>query len=489
MIKTLFRHSIIYGVANSLQNAVGFILLPVYTAYLSVSEIGLLEIFIVSISVLFNLTQLGLGSALFKYYSYGKESDDSRQKNQLIISSSFFFLSIFSLIIILILYGVRERISQILFNTSIYNDWITLILIIVFFRLFSVIPTAFLRIQNKSAIYSIINGAQFLFQIAIIIYLVVVLNKKIEGVLEGLALSSFIFAIIFVWIIKNNVSFNFSYSVVKELLSYSIFLVPVSIGIMILMMSNRFFILMFRDSEELGIFSVANKISSLILLAVMSFQLAWPSIMFRIRSLQNAKNYYSRIFRYFIVIFLTFALGLTFFSRELTLLFATREYLSGVSLIPILSLGYLFYGLFYVGTVGIQIYKRTYFLAISMIVGTAVNLLLNYFFTEAYGMWGASIALCISLIVVGITAFIFSQRVYFIRIEWNRILRFLLLLIIAFLLYQLGFHADTWQNFIAKIIILLFLFPLSLYWLDIFTPEEKKYFWENLFLLKRKFTK
>jgi len=489
MFKSLLKHSIVYGIASALQNAAGFFLLPIYTAYLTVPEFGVLEIFIVSINVLFTLLQLGLGSALFKYYSYNDNSGNTKEKNKLIISSSFYFLTAFSLIAILLFYYLRQYISELLFSSDSFSNLIILMLITVFFQLFWVIPTAYLRIHNKSVLYSILNGVQFLFQIGIIIFFMAVLHKKIDGVLLGRGLTAFLFAILFVGVVKKQLDFRFSFPVIKELLSYSIFLVPVSIGIMILMLSNRYFILFFRDPEQLGIFSVANKIASLVLLAVMSFQLAWPSIMFRIKEHQNAESYYSRIFSYFIIFFFTFALALTFFSRELTLVLATKDYIAGDFLIPILSLSYLFYGLFYVGTVGINIFKKTYYQTIAMIIGAAANFVLNYILTNAYGIGGTACALCISFAVVGLLSFYFSQKVYYIPIEWRRIGKFILLLLITVAIYHVGLQSNSLSIIIIKVLVLVILFPVSLYLSGIITPDEKKYLWENLLVLKQRIGK
>lgn len=297
------------------------------------------------------------------------------------------------------------------------------------------------------------------------------------------------FAILFVGVVKKQLDFRFSFPVIKELLSYSIFLVPVSIGIMVLMLSNRYFILLFRDPEQLGIFSVANKIASLVLLAVMSFQLAWPSIMFRIREYKNAENYYSKIFSYFIIVFFTFALALTFFSRELILVLSTKDYIAGVFLIPILSLSYLFYGLFYVGTVGINIFKKTYYQTIAMIIGAAANLVLNYFLTDAYGIGGAACALCLSFALVGLLSFHFSQNVYYIPVEWKRIGKFLLLLLIALAVYQLGLQSNSSFIIVIKVLILGLFFPGSLYLFGIVTPDEKKYLRDNLLILRQRIGK
>jgi len=480
MIKTLFGHSIIYGIASSLQNAVSFVLLPVYTAYLSMGELGLLEIFLVSINILFMICQLGIGSAIFKYYTYDTNDLDREVQNQVMISSAFFFLIGFSFLFLFLLFLFRNQFSRILFESSVNPKFINFILIAVFFQLFWVIPTTFLRIQNKSWQYSLLNGAQFLFQIGIIVYLVIALKMRMEGVLIGKALASFVFAIAFTFVIRKQLYLKFSLPVIKELLSYSIFLVPVSVGILVLTMSNRYFILFFRNPEELGIFTVANKISSIILLAVSSFQMAWPSIMFRIKEHANAKEYYSRIFSYFVITFFSLALILTFFSKELVLIFANKEYISGAHFIPILCLSYLLYGLFYVGTIGINIYKKTYFQTVAMALGAISNLFFNFILIDAYGILGASLSLCFSFAVTGISAFLFSQRIYYISIEWKRIGKFQLLILGGVLIYFSLLQGQGIVTIGIKLVALLLIFPLGLYYFGIVTKREKEYLWNSL---------
>lgn len=489
MIKTLLRHSIIYGVASSLQNAVGFVLLPVYTAYLSMGELGLLEIFLVSINILFVLCQLGLGSAIFKYYTYDSKDSSEDNNNRIILSSAFFFLIGISLFFLALIYLFRTHLSQILFGSSVDSNLINLMLVIVFFQLFIVIPTTFLRIQNKSLQYSSVNAARFLFQIGIIIYFVISLKMKLEGVLIGKALAAFLFAIVFTSIIWKQLSLNFSVSVIRELLSYSLFLVPVSIGILVLTLSNRYFILHFYNSEELGIFTVGNKISSIILLAVTSFQMAWPSIMFRLKDHPNAKQYYSKIFTYFLLAFAFLVICLTSFSHELILLLANISYFPASPLIPILSLSYMFYGLFYVGTVGINIFKKTYYQTIAIIVSSAFNLILNYFLTSRYGIIGASLSQLISFLILGLLAVYFSQKIYHIPFDTKRIIQLGLISLIFSNIVAFGVQGVSIFGVISKIAILFILFPLSLYYIRFFTKDENAFFKEIILKLKNVSTK
>ena len=43
-LKTLIKHSSVYGIANSCVKGIGFIMIPIYTRFLAPSDYGLLEL-------------------------------------------------------------------------------------------------------------------------------------------------------------------------------------------------------------------------------------------------------------------------------------------------------------------------------------------------------------------------------------------------------------------------------------------------------------
>lgn len=474
MFKDLFRHSFIYGIASILQNAAGFFLLPLYTAYLTVSDYGILEAIIVSVTILISILQLGLGSALFKYYAYDETDNPEQSANRLIISSTFFFLLIFVGCIIAAALFFVEDLSVLLFDTAQYRQLMTLLLVIVLLESMYVVPIAYLRIQNRSVVISLLRGGSFLSQVSLTIFFIVGLNQKIDGVLYARVLTGSVFAFLFVWFIRNEFVRRFSIRVIRELLSYSVFLIPVSICNLILMMSNRYFILLFYDSEALGLFSVPNKIASLLLLAVSAFQMAWPSIMFRIKDREDARAVYSRVLSYYIFLFLFFLLILSSFSGELILLLSNSKYFAGRSYIVVLCLSYFFYGFFYVGTVGINIFKKTYYQTIATVTGAVVNLALNYWLTPIYGIMGTCIVLCVSYALVGVLAMLFSQRIYRVPIEWERILKYLLSFAAIAFVCALGQAEISLTYFLLKFVVIFLLFPLVLIVTRIVTPAERR---------------
>ncbi|HOE91502.1 MAG TPA: hypothetical protein PLV22_05975, partial [Candidatus Cloacimonadota bacterium] len=70
------QHSVIYGVSNILSRTVTFFLLPIYLAYLTAADYGILEISNTFFSLLLVVVLLNIDSGLFKLF-YDKDVEFS----------------------------------------------------------------------------------------------------------------------------------------------------------------------------------------------------------------------------------------------------------------------------------------------------------------------------------------------------------------------------------------------------------------------------
>ena len=63
-LKHLLKHSVIYGISPIATKAIGVILLPLYTSYISLAEFGVLGLIDITIYISIELLNLGLSQAL-----------------------------------------------------------------------------------------------------------------------------------------------------------------------------------------------------------------------------------------------------------------------------------------------------------------------------------------------------------------------------------------------------------------------------------------
>ena len=113
ILKNFFKQSFSYGIANIINKSSSFILLPLYTHYLSVSQYGNLEILLITYSFLLVLFQFGIGSAVMKSVLY-----DPIEEKKIIISTAFIFHIIALILIAFILIPLSKPIALLLFKNA-----------------------------------------------------------------------------------------------------------------------------------------------------------------------------------------------------------------------------------------------------------------------------------------------------------------------------------------------------------------------------------
>ena len=154
-LKTLFKQTVIYGLATVLPRMLSFLLVPLYTTkgvLSSVAEYGQVNV-IFSWFVLFNVVlAYGMETAFFRYYNkeQNKDSVVGTSTISLVISSFGFF-------ILALLFQ-----SQIAEFIDINVKYINLVIWILLLDALVIIPFAWLRATQKPMRYAVIKILNFI---------------------------------------------------------------------------------------------------------------------------------------------------------------------------------------------------------------------------------------------------------------------------------------------------------------------------------------
>lgn len=465
----LIKHSITYGFFYSLMRAIGFILLPLYTRYLPPSRYGILELLTVSISVAIVLFQLGMHSAIIRFYVYFSDEEGKRK----VASTAFFYMLIFITIMLLLFFPFSGRIANLIGIGSSYKDYVRIILFITAFQTLYSTPLAIHRARGKPLNYSLILFSGALLRLLLIVIFLVILNLEIKGILLGTMYSALFVLLIGTYTLKNEIKPRlFSSSILKKLLFFGIPLVPTSLSFQVLSISDRYFLQRMRTLNELGIYSVGYKIGLIMEFAVMAFQMAWGPMMYRAEKREDAPLFYSKVMTYFTIFFLLLAAFISLFSHELVRILATFEYMKAATIVPIVSLSYVFYGYYYVTAVGINLKNKTFYFPMIMLIAAILNIVLNFLMIPKMGMMGAALSTLISFMALSLLVAYVSLRYYKIDYELGKI-ALLFLYWIGILFLNLHF-VETFNNFTVKILMKfgLFLFLVYLYILSMEKNER-----------------
>jgi len=115
------------------------------------------------------------------------------------------------------------------------------------------------------------------------------------------------------------------------------------------------------NSASAGLYSLGYNVGMLLLLVIGATQKAWGSSIFQFL---NNKEYVRLDFlikRAFLIVSV-FALGFVLFAKEIILILADEKFHEGLRVVPIVVIGYVFYGMYlYMGCIQ-DIRKRPYLL-------------------------------------------------------------------------------------------------------------------------------
>jgi len=464
----LSKHSFIYGLGAVASQIIGFLLLPLYTRYLTPADYGILEIFSVTTTILAIIVGMGLISGLYRSF-FDYEEQGRRAE---VVSTALLFLGAACLCSCLLLIALASNFSLLLFNSTQYTFYFRVIFLTIFFNTTVAIPMAVFRVQQQSKRYVMFFLLRVLAGIGLNIYFIIVLKKGVLGILGASLISAFLLWCILMPGLIKSIGFRFSKSELKKMLAFGLPLVPGNLAAWIMTVGDRFFLQFLSTPHELGLYSLGYKFGIVVqALVVGPFTLAWSPFLFSMAKEKNAKEVYSSVLTYFSLVAVFVALGISVLPKEVLLIMATPPFYGAYKVIPLIALSYVFSGCYWVLGAGLNLARKTKYVPLIVGVGAVVNLGLNYLLIPSYGMMGAAVATVISYLLLPIGSYFVSRRYYPIKYEWGRVAK---IVVAAGLVYVGCLFIRNDSAIIAGLLKLLSLlaFPLLLFAFRFFKPEE-----------------
>jgi len=399
VIKRLSQDIIIYGVTNALRSLVPFLMLPILTAYLSTDDFGVLSLIEVSILLLFPLVSLNVYTGVnVEYFHLTKGQLGSYITNALLLA--FASLSVWLVMALLFTDSLMSWLH-------LSSGLIVLLPIFAFLRLFPQLLLGILQVEQKAKHYLTVTLVQTLIDFALSYVLVVVYLKGYIGRLEGMYVSILVLCLFTLYYLyKEDLLASPTLRYSKQILDFSLPLIPHVLGGVIIAMSDRYFISYYAGNESLALYTVAYQVSALMLLFGTSINQAWNPFLFRLLKKENQVKVSVKYSLGLLLLFLGVGTLLYVMKSLLFFIFVDADYYGAKVYFPWLLLGFMFQSFYFLVTNYLFFKKHTKVLASITALGAVLNLILNYYFMQWYGVMGVAYATTLTwgifFIVVGI---------------------------------------------------------------------------------------
>ena len=470
-LKELSKDTAVYGISTVLARLLGFILIPFLTQFFTRDQMGIYGNIYAYIAF-FNIFYIyGMDAAFLKYASV---NENKNLKD--IFSTPYIFIASTGLFFSVILITFHNPISAAMKVPANYSHLLIYTVFIIFFDTAAIIPFAHLRLQRKSMKFAVIKIINISINLIMNIVLIWGYHADIDAIFISNAAASVVTFLILTPEIFKYFHFSINTEILKKMLKFGLPYLPAALAATMVQVIDRPILTYMTNEATVGIYTTNYKLGISMMLFVGMFQYAWQPFFLMNAKEKNAKEIFAKVLTLFMIIGSVILIIISLFVDDIasfniyhgrTLI--AHQFLSGLPIVPIILLSYLFNGMYLNFTAGIYIKEKMYAFPIATGVAALANVTINLWLIPIWGIMGAAFATLVSYVVMCAILYYYTQKYYYIQYEYRKVFTILGMIFAAGgIYYYLLFSGNL--HFVYKIII-LFGFLLSLL---IFRVIEKK---------------
>lgn len=450
-MSSLVKSTSIYTVGNIIPKLVGFVLLPIYTRYLTPSDYGVVNSMEVMSGLLLVLFTLALDRGIYRlYHDYKDEAAKETFVGTISIS-----LFVVSSLLVVLMFLFKDYV-QLIFKSIEFYPYFSITIITAYLGVFSLVPRALLQIKNMPYQYVGLSVLQLLIGSGLALWFIVERQEGALGMLKSILYTNFIVTPVYLYILSKNMRLKFDKTILVDSLKFSLPMAPSILSAWVLNLSDRIFIERFFSTDDVGIYSLGYKIAGLVLIFVSAFQAAYTPYFYRIANEENqdyAREKLSSCNTNYILALMVIIFLPAFFSDEIVALIASARYQKAASIIPLISLSYFFVGLN--SLVNLQVYqvKKTKAVMLMIISSALFNIMLNFILIPWLGIYGAAYSIIITQMLYFVINYLYSMKCYHIAYHWLEISVLFAVLIAIFVLFSF-FAIGVLTSFLKFLVVL-----------------------------------
>ena len=469
-IRRLGTDTAIYGVSTIVGRFLSFLLVPFYTNVLHPGENGVVA-YVYSLLAFLNVVWgYGMESAYFKYSSTG-EIGSPRQN----FSTPFISLCATSLVFSGLMAALFSPVARLMDIPPAHESVIPYAAAILFLDTCAIVPFASLRMGHRPVLFASLKVLNIVVNVACNIVFLLVYRLGVEGIFLSGVIASGVTLLTLVPTIVRQFTGDFSVPLYRALLRFGLPYVPAGLASIVIQVIDRPIMLILTNLAVVGVYQVNYRLGIFMMLVVSMYDFAWRPFFLSHAAEPKAKELFARALTYSLAAMTVVFLGVSFFIGDIVRIRVLGRYVihpdywGGLSIVPVVLLGYMFLGLYNNLVAGVYIEKKTQRLPAITLVGAGVNIGANFLLIPSMGMMGGAVATLLAYAAMAAVLYVDVRAYYPVAYEWGRIARLAVAGALAYLLFVVvdpGSYRILWKC------LLLLVFVALLVLLKFFLPEE-----------------
>lgn len=413
---TSLRNFSIYTVLSIFQKASTFLLLPVYTYYMSPDDFGIVSVAMAVATIVPPLVMLNTSEYVY-FTSLKRDTGWEREVSSILC----FQVILVAAVMVLGLVGVvLLPDSFVLFGVPFYPY----IFFSIAFAVLSVIFTSYnLMLQGLNAVksFSILNISFSISFAVMVVVLLTVLELKAMSFIYANVILYTGFGGFILWSVWRKFGLVLNRSDIRKGLGYAAPLVPHTLSHWGKGYLDRVLLSSFISTSAAGLFHFASTIGSILVVGLESFvKVSNPYFFANFEDVTKRESIISRL-HLAAAFFSLIGILLSFFSHELMWFFDIK-YSDSYWLLPFLVTGNLVY-LIYLGVVNVLFIKKKTVVISSLTLSSGVlSSVGSYLFIRNYGLEGAAYSHVFSNLTISLLVYAGVQRFDYVPWKLYRLL-------------------------------------------------------------------
>lgn len=426
--KKLMSNTLIFGIGQIGSKIISFLLAALYARIMVTDEYSDVDVLYNSVNILLPIVTLGMSDAIIRF---GMDNNyDSRKVYTTVNFSVLLGMTVYMLL------------TPLVNNIAAIGEYSFLLFVYCYFSCFRQMASQFVRAKGYVKLFIADGMFSIFMQLIFNLIFMLGLHWGVKGYVLSIILSDALSICGLTLLASLDKCLDtrfFDKQLWKEMLRFSVPMIPAYLLWWITAASDRFFIIAMIGKDANGIYSFGNRLPGLIMLVTTMFYNAWQMSSVEERDSRTIGKFYENVFSAYSSLMFTAAAGLIMIARPLIAILtggAENKFYISYEFTPILVFAVLFQCLCQFLSTVYTTKKKTLNSCMTALVAASVNLLLNAVLIPEHGYWGAAIATAASYIACFAVRIFDSRRYIFFKVEYlgllvNMIILFFMCLISA----------------------------------------------------------
>ena len=337
--RSFVSHAATYAIGNIARRLVGFVMLPIYTRYLTPADYGVIGLLTFAMALFEPIFGARLGRAIPKFYL---EESDPRSKAAVIWGA----LALTGAVSLLTMVGVmiaRRAGSEILFGDAKYSLALGLFAVNLLSQPIEQTGMSFIRLQGRSRLFLVFSLVKLLVQLGMNLLFVVYWREGVLGVVNSGIIASALMGVAVTIYVAVHEKPTFDWPLTRRMLQFCWPLWFSGLAGLYIGSSGSIYLRVFNSLGDVGRLQLAMKLASTVgLLLWAPFSQHWEPMSFRYYREPQGERKFQVAFIAIGALMVLVGCGISVFAEPAIRIMAAKSFQTAAAAVPILVLGIVF---------------------------------------------------------------------------------------------------------------------------------------------------